>query len=367
MAGPLTRQAQNEATVRFGPQRFALRELLATLMENRNTALHQADAYNRAMQSVLTKARGETEKNYGAAMQAGSGTSEMVRNALEGLGSAAAPFQAALAREGGLGTERLNASRTASLQDLTNRRLEAASGSQYQRQAAQSEYSSGLGKIQRSYLELANEQGAFTQGRIGELKKEQADRQFQRDLAEMRDATSRRGQSLSHQDRVRGQNLSHQDRQAAARNKRANGPRHIGGGGPKLASQEQHTSLWERYQGALPDAKDLRKHGSSYKETVDALANGVAGQTLTDPKTGQKLKDPGVKGRGRLAALVAADYAYYGGLTDRTLDVLHSRGFSIRDLKLHRAPKTKGTPQGLTNTVKKGAQQVAGALGGIGG
>lgn len=360
MAGPATRQAKAEAVVRYGPQRFALQELIAQLIDTRNQKLHAARGAERAIQHVISVGRGETQRNYDRAEATTAGTHAMVDEALQSLGAGAAPFAAAIARERGGTTDRLTESEANSLQDLTNRRLEAASGRAYAENAATSEYTSGLGKIQRSYQELAQEEGAFTQGRIGELRKEAADRAFQRDLAQMRDTTTRRGQNLSHQDRVAAE--QGKDKRAAAKKKNA-GPTHIGGGGPKLASQEQHTALWQSYQSALPDARDLRPH-QSYAETVRDLTNGVPGQTLTDPKTGQKIKDPGIKQRGKLAALVAADYAYYGGITQRTLDILHSRGFSVRDLKLKRAPKR--SPQSLTNTVKQGAQQVADALGGIG-
>lgn len=367
MAGGATSQAQNEAYVRYGPQRFALKELIAQAIQTRDLALHAAAGSERAIQHAITLGRQDTLTNYAQGQQQTTGTRAMVDSALSKLGGAADPFAAAIAGERGAAQDRMTAGQTGALQELAQRRLEAASGSAYARTAAVKNYSTDIGKIGRTYEELAAEQGAFTQGRIADLKKQAADRQFQQDLAQMRNDTTIRGQNLTHQDR---QAATNQRRDAA--NKRAkNGPQTIGKNGPKLATGAQHTALWQAIQSALPDARQNRKTGASYGETANELTNGVPASTITDPKrtdaTGKPLKihDPGIAKRGRLAALVAADYAYYGGITQRTLDILHSRGFSVRNLKLTRAPKKNPAAVGLQNAGIQGAKDIAGALGGL--
>lgn len=367
MAGPLTRQARSEARLRFGPQRFALQELIAQAVQTRDANLHAAAGADRAIQMILGTARRETRRNYAQAGAAGQGTTAMVGETLAPLGPGADPFRAAIAREGGVGANRLTEGRTDALQELTNRRLEATSGRAYAQQAATRQYSSDIGKVGRSYLELAGEEGAFTQGRTGELRKEAADRAFQRDLAmfnqrqanartRIQARTQRRGQRISANTQRRGQNLtrrgqdlSHADRQAAIQQRRqAAGRNRIGSRGPKLATPESHTALWQSIQSALPDARNQKGHGRSYGETANLLTNGRRQTTISDPSRldpstnkPMKLPVPGINKRGRLAAIVAADYAYYGGITQRTMNILHSRGYSTRNLKLKRAPASR--------------------------
>lgn len=378
MAGPITRQARSEARLRFGPQRFALQELIAQAVQTRDANLHAAAGADRAIQMILGRARRETTRNYAQAGAAGAGTTAMVGEALAPLGPGADPFRAAIAREGGVGANRLTEGRTDALQELTNRRLEATSGRAYAQQAATRQYSADIGKVGRSYLELAGEEGAFTQGRTGELRREAADRAFQRDLAifNQRQATARtriqartqrrgqrisartqrRGQQISAETQQRGQDLtrrgqdlSHADRQAAIRQRRQAAARNrIGSRGPKLATPESHTALWQSIQSALPDARNQKGHGRSYGETANLLTNGRRQQSIQDPsrvdpstKKPVKLTVPGINKRGRLAAIVAADYAYYGGITQRTMNILHSRGYSTRNLKLKRAPASR--------------------------
>src|SRR4051812_12069851 len=118
MAGPLTRQAQSEARLRFGPQRFALQELIAQAVQTRDLNLHAAAGANRAIQAILGTARGETTRNYAQAQAAGAGTNAMVAGALAPLGAGADPFRAAIAREGGVGANNLTLGRTNALQEL---------------------------------------------------------------------------------------------------------------------------------------------------------------------------------------------------------------------------------------------------------
>lgn len=366
MAGPLTRQAQNEALVRFGPQRFALRELLQQAVQARDMNLHAAAGAERGIQAALAAARGSTAATYSHGIDTTTGTRGLVADALSKIGAAGSPFAAAIAREQGDSTSRLAEGQTNALQELTQRSLEAASGRAFATQHATDQFTQDIGKIQRSYQELASEQGAFTQGRVGELRKEQADRLFQRDLAEFNQSQANKRSRISARTQRRSQDLSHADRQAsiqqrkdAAAKKRAGN--RIGPHGPKLATQEAHTALWQAIQGALPDAKKQKSLDRGYGEVANLLTNGRGSQSITDPQSGQKLKVPGIAKRGRLAAIVAADYAFYGGITQHTLDILHSRGFSVRDLKLKRAPRGPAIKK-LNQSGQDAAQVLANAL-----
>lgn len=337
MAGPLTTQAQNEALVRYGPQRFALRELIAQAVQTRDMALHAATGAQTAIQHAISLARKETVHDYGAAGATTTGTRAMVDEALQGIGGAGQPFAAAIARERGTAQDRMTEGQTNSLQDLTNRRLEAASGAAYATSTAQRNYASDVGKIGRSYVELANEEGAFTQGRVAELKKEKAAQQFQRDLAEMQQSAADKRSRRTARTQTRGQNLSHQDRQAAikqreeaAKNKPGSG--RTVGGGVKIQSNSAHQGLIDSIESAKIDAKKQKDLGRGRQESVPLLTNGRNQQSITDPQSGQKLQVPGIKSHPSLAVQVAMDLTYDGKISRKTLAKLHSLGYSLKEL-----------------------------------
>lgn len=345
-------QAQNEALVRYGPQRFALQQLIMQALQTRDLAVHAALGASRGIQSTINQARGETAGNYATALATTGDTRALVDSALAKVGGgAASPFQAAIAGERGAATDRLTLGEANALQDLTNRRVQAASGAAFATQHATDQFARDVNQVRQSYEQLAGEQGAFTQGRVAELKKEAADRQFQYDLAQYSQSEQNQRSRISARTQRRGQDLTHQDRQAATQQRHqdatarlnATGNR-IGSKGPKLASQEAHTSLWQQIQGALPDAKTQKQLGRNYGETANLLTNGRHQAQITDPTkldaTGKpvKLPVPAIAKRGRLAAIVAADLAYKGGITQRTMNILHSHGFSTRQLQLQRQP-----------------------------
>lgn len=347
--GAALSQAQNEALVRYGPQRFALQQLISQALQTRDLALHAAAGAERGIQAAISQARGETQKNYGSALATTGDTRSLVDAALAHLGGAAQPFQAAIAGERGAATDRLTTGEAGALQNLTDRRLQAASGRAFATQHATDQFSRDVGQVRQSYEALAGEQGAFTQGRVAELKKESADRQFQYDLAQFNQSEQNARSRTSARTQRRGQDLSHSDRQASIQQRQQaaalkNTGNRIGSKGPKLASQSAHTALWQQIQAALPDAKTQKQLGRQYGETANLLTDGRHQAQITDPTkvdaTGKpiKLPIPAIAKRGRLAAIVAADIAYKGGITQHTMDILHAHGFSTRQLQLKRQP-----------------------------
>jgi hypothetical protein len=329
MATATRRQARNEALVRFGPQRFALRELLAELVGQRETGLRAAVGTERGLLGQIGHARQETTRTYDDAIKAGEGTTDLVQQTLAALGASADPFEAALSREGGLGTERMNQSRAGALQDLTERSLEAASGRAYQQHNVENMFRAETGKVRRSYEELAREEGAFTQGRMAELRKEAADRTFRRDLEEFKQGEANQRARMQQRTTRRGQDI----RRRRA-NERETGSGKTVGGGKKIRTQDAHESLSNAVNGALIDARKQKQRGRQRGEVQDLLTNGREQQSIEDPETGEKLKVPGIKSRGALAARVAADMAWFGKVSRSTLAELHRNGYSIKQLGL---------------------------------
>jgi hypothetical protein len=353
MAGPLTAQAQNEALVRYGPQRFALRELLQQALTTRDMHLRAAAGAERGIQAAIAAARGQTARTYADAAQTTTGTRGLVDEALAKLGPGASPFAAAIARERGGATDRLTEGQANTLQDLTQRRLEAASGRAYETQAATQQFGQDVGKVQRSYQELAAEQGAFTQGRVGELKKEQADRQFQRDLAEFTQSeqdkrargqqrTTRRGQDLSHADRQ----AAIEQRRAAARNKK------------KTAANRPRTGVGSLTQGEENSIKDdinsvvsVITNPPAFEDPPKGAKPGAKGPRLTHQRMLQHLRT-GTNPLGKPIPADIIEIAYQlrdnnGVLSPTGVKLLHSRGMHVPKEWLPKKPRTGGGAYGL--------------------
>ena len=349
----MRRQAQNEAIVRFGPQRFALRELLMQAVQTRNMALRAAAGADRGIQAALTAARGETKANYGDAIKAGQGTTDMVRSSLAGLGGAAAPFAAAFEREGGLGVGRMQSSETGALQSLTQRRLESASGRAYASQAAQDQFRADTSKIGRSYQELAGEQGAFESGRVGELRKEQADRQFQRDLAEFTQGQQNKRNRTTARTQRRGQDLSHADRQEANRIARdkakrdrrstANRPRH----GVGSLTQGEET----KDKDFIGQVFSVIKNPPAFEDPPKGAKPGEKGPRLTHERMVSHLRS-GTNPLGKPIPDSIIEIAYDlkrngGKLSARGIRLMHSRGLHVPPEWIpRRTGRGKGGPYG---------------------
>lgn len=356
MAGPLTTQAQNEALVRFGPQRFALRELIQQAITARDLALHAAAGAERGIQAAIGAARHETVQNYQDATATTTGTRGLVDQALANLGPGASPFAAALARERGAATDRLTTGQANSLQDLTNRRLEAASGRAYTTQAATTQFNNDIGKVQRSYQELAAEQGAFTQGRIGELRKEAADRQFQRDLADMRNQTTQRGQDLAHTDR---QAAIKQRQQAAANKKNAAGnkpPRH----GVGSLTQPQENSV----KDTIGSVVSVITNPPAFEDPPKGSPPGTKGPRLTHERMVQHLRNgtnPLGKPIPQDIIRIAYDLRDNGGHLSATgIKLVHARGMHVPPEWMPQP--TDPSARGLGKTGLTQAQKLANAL-----
>jgi hypothetical protein len=267
--GDLIRQAQNEATLRFGPQRFALKELIAQALQARDMALHAAAGAERGIQASIAAARGETARTYAQAAQTTTGTRGLVDQTLANLGAGATPFAAAIARERGGATDRLTEGKANTLQELTQRRLEASSGRAFATQHATDQFNQDLGKVQRGYQEVASEQGAFVQGRTGELRKEAADRKFQRDLAELTQAGENKRTRITTRTTRRGQDLTHADTQAAIQQRRDAARKKAK---EKTAANRPRSGVGSLTQGEENDVKDAAALAQRHQPTRRAAA-----------------------------------------------------------------------------------------------
>lgn len=357
--GDLIRQAQNEATLRFGPQRFALKELIAQALQARDMALHAAAGAERGIQASIAAARGETARTYAQAAQTTTGTRGLVDQTLANLGAGASPFAAAIARERGGATDRLTEGKANTLQELTQRRLEASSGRAFATQHATDQFNQDLGKVQRGYQEVASEQGAFVQGRTGELRKEAADRAFQRDLAEYTQGQQNKRTRTAARTQRRGQDLSHSDRQAAIDQRRAAARARDR---KKTAADRPRTGVGSLTQGEENDVKD------SITQVVSVITNpppfedppkgaqpGAKGPKLTHQRMLQHLRN-GTNPLGKPVPddliQIAYDLRDNGGvLSAKGIRLVHSRGMHVPKEWL---PKKRSEGYGPTGAVLPG-------------
>ena len=94
-------------------------------------------------------------------------------------------------------TRRVGEQKANALVDLTSRQTRATEGRVFANETARSEYLGGKQKIQGQLLDLAEREGDQTAATLGTLE----------DKARS-DETTRRGQTLSHQDRVRSNEIA---------------------------------------------------------------------------------------------------------------------------------------------------------------
>jgi hypothetical protein len=240
-------------------------------------ALHAAAGAERGIQASIAAARGETAHTYAQAAQTTTGTRGLVDQTLANLGAGATPFAAAIARERGGATDRLTEGQANTLQELTQRRLEASSGRAFATQHATDQFNQDLGKVQRGYQEVASEQGAFVQGRTGELRKEAADRAFQRDLAEFTQASRIKRSRTTARTQRRGQDLSHADKQAAIQ-QRKDAAAHK----KKTAADRPAYGVGSLKQGEENDLKD------SITQVVSVITNPPAFEAAAEGREARR-------------------------------------------------------------------------------
>jgi hypothetical protein len=356
--GDLIRQAQNEATLRFGPQRFALKELIAQALQARDMALHAAAGAERGIQASIAAARGETARTYAQAAQTTTGTRGLVDQTLANLGAGATPFAAAIARERGGATDRLTEGKANTLQELTQRRLEASSGRAFATQHATDQFNQDLGKVQRGYQEVASEQGAFVQGRTGELRKEAADRKFQRDLAELTQASKTSGRGSRRAPRSAGRTSAtptgrrRSAAQGAARKRRRRRP----------PPNRPRSGVGSLTQGEENDVKDsitkvvsIITNPPAFEDPPKGAKPGAKGPRLTHQRMLQHLRN-GTNPLGEPQPddiiQIAYDLRDNGGvLSSKGIRLVHSRGMHVPKEWL---PKKRSEGYGPTGAVLPG-------------
>jgi hypothetical protein len=346
-------EAAQQALVRFGPEESGIRAARRSAEDTFRTTLRQADATSEGIQAAIGRVRPQVQHDYDAA---GLQAARAAHVAEPDLAAANVPasLRAAVAAERSGFTSRLGESRAQSLTELSDRRVQAVEGAGFAKSNAQRVLASTLTQLFQRGQDLAKEKGAFTASTATELHTAAQERAQQLAIAEGRNRTTRRGQTLSHKDRVRGQNLSHADRQAAARKKARERP----GFGANGASNDKHIE-WRSDIEEIAHAAAKYKGKLSREQIVAKLANGRPQRTVLVDRHGNPLPE-GLSGPEKVAAgaqkvtlpaqpafkpdlrmSAALDIALSGHVGRETVRRLHASKFSVRQLGLPTRPRNR--------------------------
>lgn len=305
-----TSLAQNEATARYGPQRSALAALLDQAAVDMATRIAAGTSAARGVGAAAQAAIPQVNQFYKDDAQRQQALYGGLSQQLAGLGSNTDPIKASALTEATMAQSELGREQTDTQTELTQRKVDAQAQRAQVIQQAYSDYAATAQKLADQRQSLAGQEGAFTSSTIQSLMQQAA-----------RDALTRRGQTLSHQDRqasldetIRSHNLSHEDRQAAAKRTAAAKRPHTGLGS---LTQGQENSQVDAINQALGYIKQLK--GSVPVPTVVSLL-----------KTGHKTKG-GTTIPKLPADLVdaAADISRQGYLSPQSMAALHRRGVHV--------------------------------------
>lgn len=338
-------QAALQALVRFGPEESGLRAAAREAKGTFRTTVRQADATSRAIRYEVDRARPTVRRNYD---QAGLQEARAASVAAPDLANPGVPasLRAAVAAEQSGYTQRLAESRAADLTGLSQRRVQAVEGAGFAKSNAQRVLASDLSKLFARAQDVRRERGAFTVATAQQLQTAAERAAAVTRNQEANRAVTRRGQTLSHRDRVAGQQLTHKDRVAArriaAQKKAAGGGGQTRGGATRAALGTASDEI----SRLINEAKGFRGDRTPRHDAMQALLKGAKERRIPlHDKLGKPAYNadgtpkekvvPGLdKAKSALLLSVALDVAYDGHVSRENHSKLLARGLSVRDLGL---------------------------------
>jgi hypothetical protein len=346
-------QAALEALVRFGPELSGLKELQREAIMEYATGIKQAHGAARGIVGMIDQARPGVRKIYDDAGVSASKHASMLSGDVAQLPGVANSIKAGAQLEGTHALAALRDAQSAALTDLQSRRVAAKEGEAFAVQRAHTELVDSLAKVLGRKQDLRREQGAFTALTARELRQSEQQRQDNLNIARGRiKATERgqnitkRGQTLSHADRVRQQNISHADRVAAQKLRaQAKAGKGRSGYGPNGQSQSAHDKFASSVEDMVRIARPWVKH-LSRAQIVAKLTKGRP--ALSTPlKGGGRASLPAIKPMpADLRMSVALDIATSGYVGGRTIRRMRSRGWSVAQMGLPTKPPRRRSSSG---------------------
>ena len=291
---PLLQQATDEATTVFGPQKFALDELLRGYRSDVKRGVQADEGAARGIIAATKAASPIVKRVYDRAGEATGVVDRDLAGQLAPLSPAADPYRAVAARESAGTRRRMEESEAGALSELQQRRVGAQQGRGYAVGNLIGEYRQNAAKVRRSRVDLARQQAAHIGATFGDLKEARQkarmeERDFQLELSKFAQATQNanrddrraaredRRQARAERQRIalqrRGQNVTIRGQNLTDRRAQSGG----GSGGGSSLTPTQRRNYKRDYQKAVAllrtDPKWSPKRADAF---VDALtANGT--------------------------------------------------------------------------------------------
>jgi len=341
-----------QALVRFGPEETGLQALAQQARADYGVSVRQAQNTGDLTLAAAKEAIPAVAKIYDQAGLDQAKTASLVSPELAALtGPAAGVMQRGGALEVAQQLANLRSSKASALEDLNTRQVAARQGQQFGVLNARQKFEADMQKILAQSQGLAQQKGAFTASTINSLLNSAADRGVKRDVARIGASASKSNTTarLNQQERnsLRSSGIDPDTGKPIPGGKLD--PKAKPGtlpGGVKLNTPAMHGRVTDQVKSLEGWIREHRGDYKSRAEIAHDLLNGVPGSTVTDPKTGAKIRDPGVpKAPSQLALQAALDVVYNGGLSRGTSATLHQRGYSVKILGLPSGTKIKPAPK----------------------
>jgi hypothetical protein len=372
-------QAAQEAIVRFGPEESGLRELQNTIQQTLATDISAAHGAGTNIINSIDQAAPAIRQVYDQAGLDQAGIASGLRQDTAGLGDVARTVKGAIAVEGARAANNIVGQRTAALTDLSQRRVAARAGENWQVQKARSTFATDLAKVLQRKIDLAREKGAFTAQTEGDLTQAQRDRDLKVKLENA-------GNQQSERNSLRTAGIDPNTGKPIK-----NGPldpsspryKSKGGSGKDKATKASLSAARDAVQKGLAALGTLDPDKTARHDTAPLLVTGHKGQPIYDrvkgptgatkqqprlTRAGTPLVTPDIPSVGQWAT-IAADVYYDGHVSRENQVKLNRAGYSVKDLGLptygewKRNQPSAGAARGRKRSLTAVAQALSGAVG----
>jgi hypothetical protein len=317
-----SRQAQDEALVKFGPEGSALAEIMRQAGEDYSTGVQVAKGTAAGLQASAKAAIPQVNKVYTRASAAHTANTADLLGALNALGPAGARFAGAAQREATGRADRISESQAGAETELRQRGVDAAAGLTAQTGALAAALAGTREKVASRLQSMGQEQGAFQSAAVRDIL--EADRKTRVQL---------RGQTLAHTDRAASQaEKTRHDKQT----EKTAAQKAAGKGKAKKSltpdQQQKRIDAIGRAQSWIPK---LEKMGFASPQIRQALQAGTYSvrvkETLASGKSRVTVKDKSIPGGpiGRDWTNAAYDLHVFGRLGKVNYKRLKARGIKI--------------------------------------
>ena len=312
-------QARRDARLKYEPQRRQLTDAQQQVADQFSQAARAETASSRGIAASIDEVKPKVAGYIGNAQGVSSQASQDLATYLNGN-----VLQGAAARDSAGTRRRLAETLANTTTELDQRKVDAAAGAKYTIGSLRASAGKQLEKIGGQLTDLASDEGTYASSQADRLRQAAANR-----------ATTRRGQDLSHQDRVASREAA--DRRASTRAAEKEAEKN----GFKKAAPGTVKSTMSAIAYAKSIAADQKsKSGASRAQVAKWLVQGRPSQKVD--VDGEKVSVPGINKTDELFASVGLDLAYDGHVSDRNRKLLNKLGISVKDLGLPSRGSTGG-------------------------